>query len=147
MIDGLKVSPLMEFKDNKGSVKKMISKDHPDFTQFGEIYFSITNPGIIKGWKYHHEIIQLMTVVSGQVKLIVYDDRKDSPTYKNIQEIIFGEDEYQLITMPPKIWYSFKCLSQTPAIIANCINQPHDPNESITADLDSDLIPYRWERV
>lgn len=147
MIDGLKVSPLKELKDHRGSVKKMVSKDHPEFTQFGEIYFSITNPGVIKGWKLHHEIKQLMTVVSGEAKLVVYDDRKDSPTYKNIQEIVFSEDEYKLITLPPKVWYSFKCLSKNPAIIANCISQTHDPNESLNIDLDSELIPYRWDKT
>ena len=50
-IDGLKIIPLKKYQDERGMVLKMLSIKSKYYEKFGEIYFSYTKPGIIKGWK------------------------------------------------------------------------------------------------
>ena len=122
----------------------MIRSTDPHFKKFGEIYFSKTLPGVIKGWKLHKEIFQHMVVPEGKIQIVLYDARKDSGTFGKTQSIQFGEDNYSMVIVPPNVWYSFKAISNTPAFIANCTTAPHDPKESTTLPLDSNEIPFRW---
>lgn len=122
----------------------MLNSSSPMFKEFGEIYFSTVNPGIIKAWKKHYKMTQLYAVPIGKIRLVLFDDRKDSKTSNKIEVVEMGEDNYCLVKIPPMIWYGFKGLSSVPALIANCTNIPHDPKEMQNLDVNSPLIPYKW---
>lgn len=144
-IDGLVVRPLKQICDERGKVMHMLRANDPHFQRFGEIYFSVVFPGVIKGWHLHTRMTLNYAVPSGRIKLVCYDQRKDSPTYGKIQELFVGEDSYQLITIPPGIWNGFKGLGATAAIVANCATVPHDPQEIMRKDPLSPDIPYKWD--
>ncbi|MBI5077287.1 dTDP-4-dehydrorhamnose 3,5-epimerase family protein [Candidatus Falkowbacteria bacterium] len=146
MIQGLEIAPLRIMADNRGKVMKMADVNTPFFERFGEIYFSFINPGVIKGWKKHSRSTQLFSVPIGAIKFVVFDDRVDSLTKGQIQEIGCGESAYNLIKMPAGVWYSWKCLSEFPAMIASLINEPHDPTEAISSEINNNsIIPYQWK--
>ena len=84
-------------------------------------------------------------VPSGRIKLILFDDRDDSPTRGELQEVFTGEDAYALVTVPPGVWNGFKGVGTAPAVVANCATLPHDPDEIVRLDPLSPRIPYRWE--
>ena len=77
--------------DERGSIMHMLRNDDPHFEKFGEIYFSTAYPGSIKGWHEHKEQVQNYAVVYGMIKLVMYDNRKESKTYKNLIEIFMGD--------------------------------------------------------
>ncbi len=144
MIEGILIEPLKVIADDRGAVMHMLRNDAGHFTQFGEIYFSVVNPGIIKGWKKHSEQTQNFAVVEGNIQLVLYDARDQSSTKSQVQEITIGVDHYQLVRIPPGVIYAFKALGDTKAIIANCADLPHSPQESETLSLDDKNIPYSW---
>ena len=143
-IDGLHITRLKIFKDRIGSVLHMMRSDSKLFDEFGEIYFSTINKNMIKAWKYHKRITQNFAVPHGSIRLVFYDNRKNSNTFNSIFEFETGIDNYCLIKIPPMIYYGFKGLSDEYSIIANLTNAPHRKNESITIDKYSDEIPYKW---
>src|SRR5690349_19661138 len=53
MIPGVVVSPLKQIPDERGMVMHMLKRTDAPFAGFGEIYFSIVNPGAVKAWKKH----------------------------------------------------------------------------------------------
>ena len=53
MIDGVIVTPLKQFLDERGKVMHMLKREDEHFLEFGEIYFSCVHPGAIKGWHIH----------------------------------------------------------------------------------------------
>lgn len=144
MIDGVLVLPLKQIPDERGKVMHMLRCDDPHFEQFGEIYFSMVYPGVIKGWHLHTEMTLNYAVVAGMIKLVLYDDRIDSPTRGAIMEIFTGEDNYQLIKIPRLIWNGFKGIGVTPALVANCATIPHRPDEIRRKDPFTSDIPYDW---
>lgn len=144
-IDGLLLTPLKQIRDERGAVFHFLRSDSSNFKNFGEAYFSIVNPSVIKGWKIHTKIYQNFCVPYGAIKFVVYDDRENSPTKGVIQEVILDNHlNYFLLSMPPGLWYSFKCISKESSIISNIIDMPHTPDESKSIPLINKEIPYEW---
>ncbi len=143
-IEGVEIFPLKIIRDERGAVMHILRSDQPHSTKFGEIYCSLVNPGVVKGWKRHNEIVQSMCVPEGMIKIVIYDDRPSSSTRGKIKIIEFGIDNYVLVRLPPMVWYSFKAISAGHAIIVNYVSLPHDPTESEIIPLGSDKIPFTW---
>jgi dTDP-4-dehydrorhamnose 3,5-epimerase len=144
MIEGVQITPLRRIQDERGCVMHMLRADDPHFVEFGEIYFSVIYPGVIKGWHVHSRMIINYAVVDGNIKLVLYDQRQASPTYQRVQEICFGQINYQLVTVPPGVVNGFVAIGGQRAIVANCANIPHDPTETIRIDPFTPTIPYSW---
>ncbi len=144
MIDGVKILPLRQIPDERGKVMHMLKSTDPHFEGFGEIYFSTAWPGAIKGWHVHKTMTLNYAVVSGRIKLVLYDKRDGSPTKGEVQEIFIGEDNYCLVTVPPGVVNGFKAYGDRQAIVANCATEPHSPNEIVRIDPFDKAIPYDW---
>ena len=144
-IDGLEIFPIRKIENENGKLLHVLRSDAPHFEKFGEAYMSVTNPGVIKGWKFHKTLRQNFVVPVGKVKFVFFDDRENSKTRGELAHIETGEDDYFLLKIPARLWYSFKTISDKPSYILNCATDPHDPQEAVAMDLVNDLIPYRWE--
>ena len=147
MIDGILVRPLRQIPDERGKIMHMLRSDDPHFERFGEIYFSVAYPGVIKGWHLHTRQTQNYAVISGMIKLVLYDSRESSSTKGEVQELSIGEDNYCLVRIPPGIYNGFKAYGVQPAIVANCPTEPHDPDEMERLDPSDPSIPYDWALV
>jgi dTDP-4-dehydrorhamnose 3,5-epimerase len=147
MIDGVVIRPLKQIADERGKIMHMLRVDDPIFEQFGEIYFSVVYPNVIKGWHLHKKMTLNYAVIVGMIKLVLYDDRPESATYKEVQEIFLGESNYCLVKIPPGIWNGFKGIGVIPAVVANCATHPHDPEEIVRVDPINNPIPYHWSLV
>jgi len=79
------------------------------------------------------------------IKLVLYDAREESPTKGELQELYIGEDNYALVRIPSGIYNGFKGIGVEPAIVANCSDIPHDPEEIQRVDPFSKDIPYDWD--
>lgn len=144
MIEGVKITPLRQFLDERGKVMHMLKVGDPAFQQFGEIYFSCVYPGAIKGWHIHKEMTLNYAVPHGHIKFVLYDERPSSPSRGEIQEIFMGPDNYCLVTVPPTVWNGFKGIGTEAAVVANCATIPHSPDEIERRDPFDPSIPYDW---
>ena len=145
MIVGVEVRPLRQISDERGKVMHMLRRDDPWFREFGEIYFSVVYPGVVKGWHLHRRMTLNYAVIDGMIKLVLYDDREGSPSRGKVQEIFTGEGSYALITIPPGVWNGFKGIGIKPAIVANCATEPHSPDEIVRREPIDGSIPYSWD--
>lgn len=145
MIDGVIVKPLRRIPDERGFIMHMLRADDPEFEKFGEIYFSTVYPGVIKAWHLHQEMTLNYAVVAGAIKLVLYDDRETSPTKGEVQELFIGQQNYQLVKIPPHIWNGFKGIGTEMAVLANCATLAHDPQEIVRKSPFDPSIPYDWE--
>ena len=146
-IEGVSIRPLTRIVDERGSIMHMCRHDNDAFPGFGEIYFSTVHPGVVKGWHLHREMILNYAVVAGHIKLVLFDDRPDSPTCGVLEEVFVGDANYVLVTVPPGVWNGFKGVGTTDAIVANCASIPHDPDEITRMDPWDNHIPYDWALV
>ena len=147
-IEGVLVHPLKIIEDERGAVMHMLRKSDPQFSSFGEVYFSKVNHGFVKGWKRHKKMTQNFAVPFGQLSLVVLDTRQDSSTENNYTAFTIGApDNYSLVTIPPNLWYAFYSITNHGAILANCADLSHDPSESEQLPLDAFEIDLQSNTV
>ena len=131
-----------------GPVLHMLRNDSPTLKKFGEVYFSEVFSGALKAWKRHREMTQHFVVPVGKVLLVMFDEREGSKTFGEVRECILGRpDHYNLLVIPPMVWYGFKCISENPALISNCTDMPHNPEESEHALPGDSRFPYDWKEL
>lgn len=145
MIHGVKIKPLKIIPNKKGLVKHMLKKSDPEFKKFGEIYFSFVHSNVVKAWRLHSKTTLNYAIIEGKIKLVLFDNRKLSRTKNEIMEVRTGGKKYELITIPPGIWYGFKSIGKSTAIIANLTDYPHDPKEIKRMDVkNNNVFTYSW---
>ena len=144
MIAGVQIVPLQRVPDERGTILHMLRRSDPHFQQFGEIYFSTVYRGVVKGWHRHRDMTLNYACVFGRIKLVLFDERPDSPTRNELIEIFLGPDNHSLVVIPPDVWNGFKGMSDPFAIVANCCTHEHDPCRSTRLDPFKNHIPYEW---
>lgn len=148
MINGVIVKPLRKIPDDRGSIMKMQESCDDEFKGFGEIYFSTIYPGVVKGWHIHKKAVLNYAVVKGMIKLVLFDDRKNSSTKGEIQEIYLGDKNYSLVQIPSNVWNGFKCVGTDEAIVADLINIIHEDDEMLRLDPhENNIIKYEIGRA
>lgn len=140
MIDLPRLTPLSIIPNPKGDIYHVIKSSSSSFAGFGEAYFSFVIPGSVKAWKLHKEMTLNLVVPIGSVKFVLYDNRKtDDPV---LTEYTLSSLSYNLLSVPPNIWFGFKGLDINPSLVLNIANIEHREDELIRAPIDSFL--YDW---
>ena len=93
-IEGVNVIRLRRIPDGRETIVHMLKCTDPHFIHFGEIYFSTVYPGVVNGWHKHREMRLNYAGVFGQVKVVLSDDREESPTEGTLMEIFTWRDNY-----------------------------------------------------
>jgi len=148
MIDNVRVKPLRVIPDERGRLMEILRCDDEIFERFGQVYMTTVYPGVVKGWHYHAQQTDNIAVVSGLMKLVLYDRREHSPTQGEVQEFFMGVHNPILVQVPPMVCHGFKCVGESEVIVVNVPTCPYDydhPDEYRIDPHDND-IPYSWER-
>ena len=148
MIHGVKIKNLKVIPDERGRLMEILRSDDDIFTKFGQVYITTAYPGVVKGWHYHKVQTDNFAVITGMMKLVLYDPREDSPTQGEVNEFFLGEHNPILIQIPKLVYHGFKCISEEEAIMINCPTEVYnysDPDEYRAHPHDND-IPYDWDR-
>ena len=144
MIDGVKIIKKKQIIDERGKIMHMMRNDDPNFTKFGEIYFSYSHPDTIKAWHLHKRMTLNYVCVVGKIKLVLFDDRPQSSTKGLLQEIFLTTENYSLVSVPPKVWNGFKSIENKISIVANCSDIPHATEEIERRSYNDPYFNYSW---
>ena len=142
MIDGVIITPLDIISTPNGDVLHAMKNNSKGFESFGEVYFSEIKPQKIKAWKRHRKMILNLIVPIGEVKFVMFDDRKinDSKFF----EVIISRENYCRLTIPPMIWVGFEGLAIDNSVVLNVASINHDPKEFDKKNLEE--INFNWGR-
>jgi dTDP-4-dehydrorhamnose 3,5-epimerase len=146
LIHSVQVKQLKWITDERGKLMEMLRSDDPIFQKFGQVYVTTCYPGVVKAWHYHKKQDDNFAVIKGMAKVVLYDDRQDSPTKGLINEFFTGEDNPVLIHIPRLVIHGFKAYGSKPAYVVNTVTEPYDhkePDEFRVDPFDND-IPYDW---
>lgn len=124
-IQGVKVTPLKKFVDERGWLAEIFRHDelepefHPAMT-----YVSVTNPGVLRGPHEHVDQADLFCWVGpGDFKLTLWDNRVESPTYRNRMELCMGINNPGSVIVPKGVVHCYRCISVDPGFVINCPNR------------------------
>jgi dTDP-4-dehydrorhamnose 3,5-epimerase len=149
MIDGVRIKKLKVIHDERGRLMEILRSDDEIFEKFGQVYMTTALPGVVKAWHWHRLQDDNFTCVHGKMRLALYDARKDSPTYKEVNEFVISPDEEpMLIHIPKLVYHGFKCIGDEEALVINTVTEPYDykkPDEFRVDPYDKN-IPYDWRK-
>jgi dTDP-4-dehydrorhamnose 3,5-epimerase len=148
LIDGVQVKQLKVIPDERGRLMEMLRSDDELFIKFGQMYMTTAYPGAVKAWHYHKKQWDNFVVVRGMMKVVLYDDRKNSTTRGLINEFFIGEHQQMLVKIPPFVFHGFKCISEHEAIVINAPTEVFNYTEPDEFRMDAHTkdIPYDWSR-
>jgi dTDP-4-dehydrorhamnose 3,5-epimerase len=148
MIYGVIIKKLKVISDERGRLMEILRTDDNCYEKFGQVYMTTAYPGVVKGWHYHKKQFDNMAVVKGMMKIVLYDSRKESASFGEINEIFAGIHNPVLVHIPPFVYHGFKCISEDEAIVVNAPTEVYnykEPDEYRLPAHDND-IPYKWDR-
>ena len=146
MIDGVETKSLKFISDERGYLMEILRVDDLIFEKFGQVYLTVAYPGVVKGWHYHRKQTDLFSVVKGEIKLVLYDQRRGSPTRGEIDEFFLGEKHPLLVRIPPEVVHGFKTVGIEPGYVINCPTAPYNRESPDECRIDpwENEIPYDW---
>ena len=147
MIDGVELKKLKVIPDERGRLMEILRSDDPIFKKFGQVYMTTTYPGVIKGWHYHKMQEDNIAVVKGMIKVVLYDNREESPTKGEVNEFFVGEHSPMLVHVPAGVLHGWKCISEDEAIVINTVTETfnYDNPDEYRLPYDSNKVPYDWD--
>ncbi len=149
MIEGVKLKKLKVIPDERGRLMEILRADDELFIKFGQVYMTTTYPGVVKAWHLHKKQFDNVACLQGTIKLVLFDARKDSPTYKQINEFYLGVHNPLLVQIPPHIYHGWKCVSLEEAVVVNIPTELYNyeqPDEFRLDPHNNELILYDWKR-
>lgn len=152
MIQDVKIKELKVLKDRRGFLMEMLRSDEAIFHKFGQVYLTMVKKNIAKAWHYHKKQDDYFICVLGQALVVLYDQRKSSPTFAKIHEFILTEPgktgKRFLLKIPKGVVHGFCCYQGKETRIINIPNQLYHyqkPDEYRYAWNDP-KIPYHWPK-
>lgn len=139
-MDGVLCTPLRRITSVGGDVFHGMKATDPGFSGFGEAYFSFVEPGQVKGWKRHREMVLNFVVPAGAIQVTVLDETSGST-----DSWILGpraDSTYVRLTIRQGLWVAFGGVGRDTNMLVNVASIPHDPSESAVAPLAT--FPWSW---
>ncbi len=148
MIEGVEVKNLRVNYDERGHLMEVLRSDDKIFKKFGQAYITTALPGVTKAWHYHKLQDDHFCCIFGKMRLAIYDSRKNSKTFGEINEWELSLDNPKLVKIPKLLYHGFKCISKEEAIVINIPTAPYNPENPDEYRLDafSNDIPYDWRK-
>lgn len=147
-IEGVEVKDLKIIPDERGMLAEILRNDEKIFKKFGQVYFTTAYPGVVKGWHFHKVQWDHFVCLHGMVKLVLYDSREKSPTFREVNEFFLGIRNPKLVSIPPLVYHGFKCVSEEECLMINVPTEPynHATPDEFRAAWNDPVIPYDWSR-
>ena len=145
MINGVIIKKLITYSDERGFFREIIRVTDDFFAEgFGQWSVSQMYPGVIKAWHIHKKQFDWWYVQSGVLKVALYDSRKDSPTHKELMELLMGDNQPpQVLRIPPGVAHGCKCING-PAELFYITSNIYDPNDEGRIAFDDSEIGFDW---
>ncbi len=87
-------------------------------------YISLTEPGTIRGPHEHVDQADNFCFIGpGNFKLMLWDNRPDSPTYWTKQVIFTGQDNPMSVIIPKGVVHAYECITSCMGAVINLPNR------------------------
>jgi dTDP-4-dehydrorhamnose 3,5-epimerase len=147
LIKDVVLKPLRVVPDERGFLMEVMRSDDDFFKGFGQAYISATYPGVVKAWHFHRQQIDNFACIAGMVKLVLIDQRPDSPTTGVVNEFFLGSLNPTLVQVPNLVHHGWKCISTDVSLVLNVPTELYryeDPDEFRVEP--HGTLPYDWAR-
>jgi len=136
---------LVRLADERGYFEEVIRVTDDFFKEgFGQLSHSFMVAGVVKAWHVHKTQIDWWYCTTGKIKAAIYDLRKDSPTYKELNEFILGDKPNNIVLkIPAGVAHGMKVL-EGPCDFVYVTSGVYNPEEEGRIPFTDSEIGYDW---
>jgi len=147
MIDGVKIKEIKKHFDDRGFFAEIIKFGEDTFKEIKQTSYTETYPAVIKAFHWHKQQFDIWFPVKGSIRIVLYDLREDSPTYKETQVIYAGEDNPLVVLLPPGVAHGYQILGSEKAGLFYHTSDAYNPNEpdEFRIPFDDKKINFDWQ--
>lgn len=112
-------------------------------------YAFTVRPGWVKGWGMHARHEDRYFLVQGELEVVLFDDRPDSPTRGLVSKVYLTHFRRRLMNVPAGVWHADHNVGSVDAVIVNFPTLPyeHAAPDKYRLPIDTDQIPHRFHGV
>ncbi len=147
-IDGVQIKQTRHIITGSSITTELFRTDWPELQHSAQhIMQVVMHPEAISAWHHHKKQTDGFFVNMGLVRLVMYDDRNQSPTRGLVNEFRLGHIDPCLVVVPPGVWHGLQNLQSAASGFLNITDHPYqydDPDEW-RLPADTDVIPYQFK--
>ncbi len=150
-IAGLRFRPVRPVPHEDGVVTEVARASWGELDDpIVQVHTTTTMPGRIRAWGLHQRSTDRLFVVSGLVKIAVFDGRHGSPTFGLVNTFTVSEHNPGLLIVPPDLYHGWKNIGVADAIIINMPSRLYDHENPDALDLPWDspaaarIVPFAF---
>lgn len=133
--------------DERGSLFEMFDPRwnwHPDPLVYA--YSFTIRPGYVKGWNLHEQHEDRYFLLAGEMELVLFDPRPDSPTCGEVWSVVLSAYNRRIVNVPRNVWHADHNIGSTDVLVVNFPTQPYDHAgpDKFRLPIDTDLIPHTF---
>jgi dTDP-4-dehydrorhamnose 3,5-epimerase len=118
LIDGVRVREARCVGKRNGSVTELYRDDwFPGADGVGQVFVVRLAIAAVSAWHAHGRTIDRLTVIAGAAALVLYDARRDSPTFGRVKEFLLPERRPTVIVIPPRVWHGVANTGDEPCLL------------------------------
>lgn len=147
LIDGVSLKEVRNVPKGNGSLTELYRRDWGFDDRPLEHVFAVTlTPRGISAWHAHAVTSDRLFVIAGLVRIVLYDARRNSPTYGMLNQFKLGTIRPGLLLVPPKVWHGIQNVGEGSAMLINMtdIAYQYDDPDHWRVPSDSNEIPFQF---
>lgn len=143
-IQDVQVTALRKFVDERGWLAEIFRHDELKEEFYPAMsYVSLSRPGVTRGPHEHENQADLFVFIGpSNFKLVLWDNRKESPSYLKKMSMVIGEDAPTSVVVPKGVVHGYRNVGGKDGIVINCPNRlfmgqdKKDPIDEIRHEID-----------
>ena len=119
------IRDLRKFKDPRGWLIEVFRQDALG-SEFYPVmaYISSTQPGVTRGPHEHVDQADLFCFLGpSNFRLRLWDNRPDSPTFRNVMTLVIGADDPKTVIVPKGVVHAYQNVGNVDGMVINCPNR------------------------
>jgi len=145
-IAGVRMQRLVTRGDKRGELTVLMSALVEPISPPPHVYLVSAEAGSIRAWVYHKRQFDRLAYTNGDLRVVLYDLREDSPTYEKLKVLDVGAANKILLTIPPYVVHGIQNRGRSTATFINMPTTVYDPKhpDKSRIPFDHPGIPYKY---
>ena len=145
-IDGVRIQRLDTRADKRGDLTVLLSDLQEAVQPPPHVYWVTAAAGSIRAWVYHKRQSDRLAFTNGDIRVVLYDLRPDSPTFGKLNVLDVGEKNKVMLTIPPFVIHGVHNRGSQDATFVNMPTRAYDPAnpDKLRVPFDHPGIPYSF---
>ena len=148
LIEGVEYKEVSNVIKHSGWLTELFRPEWFTNKEIDQVFKIALQPGVVSAWHKHPLTTDRLSIVTGIIGLVLFDDRVGSPTNGMINEFRLSELRPGTVQIPPGVWHGIQNLHHEISMLLNLTDKAYqyeDPDHW-RIPFNDPQIPYLFDK-